>query len=517
MTGRQKKDETMKKTVKRQLLLAVFLAGTMLLLSGCVSQIDERPLEDLRAVAIEIDAPAPMQDACTARTERAMLYFLAGDGLALRPVAREIVVEAGMSRAEAALRALLAGPNAEETDVFWPEIGALGDRRLYECSGGVATVDLPARVRALTTQELYAIRMAITHTLTEFSEIDYVNVLVGGREEGFDLAATVALGALTRTEELDLSTAYTRLNDLRQESEQNGFSRMTTIYVPSANGRYILPEVRNVSYSKTAPIEYLYTLLSELGSAPVQPETIGLPAPMKYIQEMPEIVRTQDDAYRAIELRFSASLDDALCDAGLTRGAYLAAITETLMSFVPGVDGVVFYINGVQLMGVDADATPDGEEVVFEQGIATRSAFSSYIGAQGVVYLPVEEGGLWAFSCVYPQDKQDDVRTRLTMVIGMLTESGFLPETISGEDVIAVSVEETRALVHVSRRMRDALAALTPQREREVMYALVNTITQGNDLRRVAFYFDGEQVSTLAGGLEMRGELMRNPGMVVSP
>ena len=31
-----------------------------------------------------------------------------------------------------------------------------------------------------------------------------------------------------------------------------------------------------------------------------------------------------------------------------------------------------------------------------------------------------------------------------------------------------------------------------------------------------AFFFEGEQVQSLAGGLEMRGTFMRNPGMVVN-
>ena len=39
--------------------------------------------------------------------------------------------------------------------------------------------------------------MAVACTLTEFQEVSYVNVLVGGREEGLDLAGTLAVGALS--------------------------------------------------------------------------------------------------------------------------------------------------------------------------------------------------------------------------------------------------------------------------------------------------------------------------------
>ena len=48
---------------------------------------------------------------------------------------------------------------------------------------------------------------------------------------------------------------------------------------------------------------------------------------------------------------------------------------------------------------------------------------------------------------------------------------------------------------------------------------MVNTLTEfaGADAtpQRVAFFFDGAQWASLAGGVELRGELTRNPGMVV--
>ena len=75
--------------------------------------------------------------------------------------------------------------------------------------------------------------------------------------------------------------------------------------------------------------------------------------------------------------------------------------------------------------------------------------------------------------------------------------------------------EETIA-VNLSGRFRDALAALAPAQERAAVYAMVNTLTEDTRASRVAFFFEGEQVQTLAGGLEMRGTFLRNPGMVVN-
>ena len=48
-----------------------------------------------------------------------------------------------------------------------------------------------------------------------------------------------------------------------------------------------------------------------------------------------------------------------------------------------------------------------------------------------------------------------------------------------------------------------------------VVDGTVNTLTQGRTQQGVIFFFDGKQLGELAGGLSMRGRLVRNPGMVV--
>ena len=497
-------------------MAAGMLLALSMLLGGCVSQVTERPAQVLENVPVVSTLQAPVEDGASVREETAILYFLDEEGVELVPVARQLDVEGGVSRSEAALYALLAGPREEE-DAFWPEIGELGDGRVYELSGGVATVDLPSRLRALGTEELFALRMAITHTLTEFSEVAYVNVLIGGREEGFDLAATMAVGTLSRAEDLDVSARYLRLDEMRQGAQGNGLSRLTTLYFPSKDGRYILPEVRSVAYAALAPIEYLYTLLEEIGRGTDNSLCMDVPAPMKYIEEMPEIVRTEDGAYRAIEIRLNGLIDAALEEAGLTRGVYLAMLTDTLMGFVPGVEGLVVRIDGEQVTQLDAQDMPDGRGIAFAQTMATRADFSGLVGAPGVLYVPSDaDGKLVEENCVFAQAQQNDARSRLWQLTQRLEELGVLDNTLSQDDILAVYTGDTRVRVNLSGAYAQALSALTPGMERAVVYAMVNTLTEGEKVQHAAFFFDGEQRETLAGGLEMRGELWRNPGMVVT-
>lgn len=504
----------MKNERGKRAALALMLLVSALLLGGCAGQIEERAMLDLSGVPVQTPAEAPMEDGAQDKHMLATLYYLSRDGATLTPVTREITARGGESRAQAALEALLAG--TKEEDVLWPDLGGGTPERLLEVSSGVATVNLPAHARTLDPQMLYAVRMAIANTLTEFSEISYVNVLIGGREEGLDLGATLPVGTMTREENLDVRAQYSRRYEQRLSTQ--GVSLLTTLYFPSRDCGLLLPQVRSVSYAQVSPIEYLYTLLGELGkgaSGALYADEI--PAPLDYIEEMPEIVRTED-GYLAIEIRMSSALDDALYASGLTRGIYLAMLSDTLLGFVPGVEGLRISIGSHWINGIAAQDTPDGEEISFKQGLADRSAFLGYMGDPVTLYAMDEHAnGLMRMQRTVAQAEQNDPRERLEALMRLSHESVFaLPERISGQDILAVHVGEDIITVNLSEAFADALSKLEPDQERAAIYAMVNTLTEGMDAEKVAFFFDGQQISTLAGELEMRGVFARNPGMVVT-
>lgn len=495
-------------------LLALLLA----LLCGCAAGVQERPMAGLSQRPLPDEGEAPGQDAQAAHSAAVTLYFLDEGGTALVPVSRQVTAEGGESVAGAALRALLSGPFTDEAERFgvqWPELGASGGARRFERSGSVATVDLPARVRELPQEQIFAVRQAVTNTLTEFSEISYVNVLIGGREEGLDLGASVPVGTMTRLGDLDVAAQFSVLNAQRQSGA--GMTRLTTLCFPSADGRFILPQVRSVSFAQNTPIEVLYTILGEMGRAADD----GLihahvPAPLSCLEEMPEIVWTDDGAYRAIELRFGEVLDSALEEAGLTRGVYLAMLTDTLMGIVPGVEGLAVYIGEERVTAIPPEQTPDGEAIELEGALAARGAFIAYAGAPCTLYAEAEGGKLRRVRRVIAQSGQDDPRQRLVRLMALSSEGGAfaLPQGLEEADVLAVASGGGELRVNLSARFEQALAALPAEKARIAVYAMVNTLTEGGGAQRVRFYFDGRQREEGLGGLEMRGAFTRNPGMV---
>lgn len=365
--------------------LALLLALTLPLLCGCEGMVSERPMEDLSGWTIETGADVPTQDAFAAETQMATLYLLSADGDRLVPVPAEVTMRDGESLAQAALMALLDGAKLGRTDATWPMNGE-GKAPTLSVSDGIATVNLPARYRALEPKTLFAVRQAVANTLGGLSGIAYVNVLIGGREEGLDLGATTPVGTLTRIDDLDVQGRYNRLDDQRLSGA--GYTRLTTLFFPSADGKMLLPVVRTLAYGAgAAAIDCLYTVLEALGSVSAD-ELIEqhVPEPMGYISEMPEIVRMPETGEQAIEIRFSGELTQALEEQKLTLGVYLGMLTRTLMGVVPGVDGVHVLIDGAAVTALDAEKTPDGEALAFKNELMQSDDFLSWIGAPVIVY-----------------------------------------------------------------------------------------------------------------------------------
>ena len=160
--------------------LALLLMLTLALLCGCEGTVSERPMEDISALTIEPGANAPTADTFADQTQTVTLYLLSPNGERLVPVPAEVTMRAGESLAQAALTALLAGAKLERTDASWPMSGE-GRAPTLSVSAGIATVNLPAKYRALEPQTLFAVRQAVADTLGSLSGVTSVNVLLGGR------------------------------------------------------------------------------------------------------------------------------------------------------------------------------------------------------------------------------------------------------------------------------------------------------------------------------------------------
>ena len=88
------------------------------------------------------------------------------------------------------------------------------------------------------------------------------------------------------------------------------------------------------------------------------------------------------------------------------------------------------------------------------------------------------------------------------------------PEGVSGGELLGVTVGDGRAVVNFSARFYEACQALSAAQERNLAYALVNSLCTLPEVRSVCFQREGQAVEYLAGSVYLRVPLIPNPGLV---
>lgn len=239
--------------------------------------------------------------------------------------------------------------------------------------------------------------------------------------------------------------------------------------------------------------------------APDSTTAQDMPAPMDYIEEMPDILKEGSET--VIEIRFNGELTQALADSGLTLGIYAGMLTHTLMGIVPGADGIRLIVEGKEIGGFASEDMPSGQAMQLEGSLAVYADFAGMIGAPVTLYRGNGEGGLIRSTAVLASSEAENPRAVLE---AWMEQNGY-----AKSEVLAVSTEEKNVIVHLSASLGKALEGMDDVQVRTAVYAMVNTLTQGRAQQGVIFFFDGKQLGELAGGLSMRGRLVRNPGMVV--
>jgi len=492
----------------------------VVLLSGCVAPIRERAPAESSAHDIRVEFEAPVADAIADRTIHTSLHYLTPDGSQLRAFAAEVTVLGGESEAEAVLRVLLGGSAPQGLRSPLPA-GSLhtGGGPSVIVAGGVATVMLSSVVRALTPREMFAARMAIANTLTELPYVSYVNVLVEGREEGIAAGSNIPFGTLARQPNTDVDAAWRHQEALLENVDHQGFAKLITVYVPVAGGRFITPQVRNVAFADAQVTTLIRSVLWEISKGAEQ--TQALPDLNRYLYGDPEELLQADSVTRVIRFNFYDELGTALVEHGVTRGMLCALLTQSVTSILPHVRGVQVRIGVHALTDLSEAESLDGRPLSASGDVWVPAYFWDAVGAFGSIALPNQSGArlvkvdrpVRAIERLQPRALLGQLLLGPQPTDGRQDLIPALPPGVSNEDFLAISLQDSVALVNLSARFAQACRGLSEWEERNVVYAIVNLLTEFSDVRRVIFFVEGTQVRSLAGGLEMRGVFLRNPGL----
>lgn len=479
------------------------------LLSGCASLsfVPERANESRTLPPAQDDGlTAPVGDSAAEYTGRFTLNYIASDQQALVAVSRTMRLTGEDLMAEKVMERLLDPPDTLPGVL---PIAPVGTKLLWvEQSEGVVTVNLSEDALSLTEQELTWMRAAIANTLAGTDGILYVNVLIGGKEQS---ALSLPTGSLSRNDGNLTALWAQQAADQERFSQQGGrLDRDATLYFPSADGGYLLPEVRAVRFTSA---DYALELIRQLAVDGAYRRVL----PGGDILAHAPSIETLEDGRRVISLKLAAGFEQALAGINVQPGLAYGALALTLCRFVPEIDALQVTVGGEPLGQVllgDRVLTP-------VDGVIAPDDFDSLIGRVAQVFLTDQATGrLRAVSRAMERGAALSPRVLVEQVLAgpMPHESGIVavaPTGIGKADIEGVRIEEGVALVNLSGNFYRSCQQMGAEAERNLVYALVNTLSGLNPVKRVRFFIDGQTVDALVTTMSLRGALMPNPGIVV--
>lgn len=494
-------------------ILCGWMCIALLCLSGCVSNTPvEKESVGYALPEVRSGPEAPVGDSQTDKSISAVLYIPDETATRLNAVVQTVTIESGKTKAEALVEALLNLITESGFGSSSQQLRLTPVSNAVETSRDLVTVNLHTSMRLLEAQEQFALRVAIINTLTELPELNYVNILVYGRDIGLDLAETIPTGVMARYPGNDIVSYWSRV-DAERMSLEGELERTVALYFISEDGGYMLGEVRNMIFTDRNPATFAKAILEEMAKGATRIDGVRtLAPPQDYYERDPVLLETDDGNY--IELHFHPGIEGYLSMRRSTFAMLLSSICYTLTGFIPKLEGIIVYVGGELVTEMEM---MDGLPWVMQNGQITRESVPSLAADVCTVYYPLATGaGLYAVTRPIAQRQR-------TQPIALLRElmkppedtrlARALPEAITDADIIGLQIHDDTALLNVTRAFARACAGMTEVEERNMVYAIVNTLTEIEGVDRVRFFVDGTQ-SELAGHLFMGGEFLRHPGLV---
>jgi spore germination protein GerM len=493
------------------------LLGLLCLLSGCRSSLSGQTTGDSRQTLPPVaEGPlAPTGDSQSARERSVVLYLPDMAATRLETQVRQVIIESGETVYEACVTALLSALNNTE---FYTGPEALALQRVsnpVETCGNLATVYLSRSVRRLDGEAMAALRLAIANTLTEFPEIQYVNILVNGRDNGLDvLGRTLPTGVLTRYPSGDISTFWGQIQAQRA-AEDSELTKSAALYFATESGALMLGEVRDLTFAARDEAVFARALLDELANGAASlPGARALVPGWDYFERNPALYTLQGASERYIRLDLRREITDYLRLRGASLSDMLGTVCYTLTGFIPNLNGLVVYVGGELLTEL---VLPDGSVWYDAEGLLPREVFTAFAADTCTVYFALTDGsGLRAVERPIAQRFRTQPRTLLREMMRAPEDaklSAVLPASVGDADILGLQIQGDLALVNLSTAFARACAGFTAEQERNMIYAIVNTLTESDDVRRVRFYVDGQQVP-IAGQMMIGGAFMRHAGLI---
>ena len=506
-------------------LLCLFMAALLLLATGC-GQRSSGVGDTVSATLPPVSNPyaAPTDDSGMRYQTAVSLYLPSRDGQSLLAQTADLTLERGGSNARAIVRALIdARPGSSDRT---RAIGGQATLRLngnnpVEVSGNVCTVNLVGTALALEYDELYTLCLSLAATLSDATEIRYVNLLVEDMAVSFDVYGFLPAGSVVapRLEE-GLPVLWEQMRSRGTPlggssfADQQALASTATLYFPLADGSGFVAEARNVTFSGQSPRMLASGLLDALSKgAQVMDGCAEMPDISSLLTLQPEVFEIEGQGRRRIELHFQDDLEEVLSEHGISLANFVASVNWTLSTFIPQVRAVQFFIGTTPLTAISGE--PYGA-ISMQDGMTQRSFFREGLRDQDQIYV-LSGDRLTLVNRSIPADTAGHPRTLLSVMLAGVTDeeaalglSSPLPTRLTIDDILGISVEGDTLLLNLSSNFAFRVTQMSENAQRLCCYAMVDGLCDTLRLTRVRFYWDGEVHGQLGTAFDWSGEFMLN-------
>lgn len=525
----------MKRVLYKKAALALAFMMLLPIVNGCA---EEREYPDALP---ESTATPPLNDGTNSATFTAQLYFVSEDGRKLYPEEQTLSYTTGVSRAEAAIEGLLRGPVSALLQRSVPQ-------GLYlehvELSLDVCNVYFTGTFPE-TMREWLTARAAIAATVAAAEGIGSVNVFFRGTEPGYEGRPLGTLSPVTDALDVYLKNMEQDYEVIpsEQHSEAVAYETHTaTVYFADASRSLVAAKTTELTYAVTATgaemVQLIFDKLSagdpaSGGLEPVLPADAVIAGVRTYYygEEQPTVTPENangdeadakadanippdeppapQDGEKAFIIDIALEYSDTL--SMTDQNLMCAALTLSLTSYVPGVDGV--RISRMK----DGYAEPLCEDY-FE-----RSDFVDMIGHGVTLFYPDEEGAsLVGITRIVEQASAYDPEVRIRELLTGPADPGVTYPGFTADDIESVYISGDTAVVNwndgFSDRLRSAIedaSSAIPAERRELMfiYGVINTLCELPYVSRVWMTENGNKIGTI-DTIYLGNPLVMSPGLI---
>ena len=488
-------------------------------LSGCWSIQETPAISTLTPAPVPELTGAPVGEGALQSETLYPLYLPAANGERLVAQMAPVTLTFGTSNAEAVLRALFQfEENPTVQTITQGGLLKLASDDPVVVSGGIAVVKLTAASTNFQSQSLYNACASIAATLSQLEEITHVNVLLNNKAIGMDNRNILPLGTLTAQQGITLTKQWEAVKSqqvpLGYAPQDVPLYSAVTLFHPLADGSGTMPEVRTLAFPGQELGQQAAVLMEALhgGASTLQQQTAALSGVT--LLACPPMVTTTalSTAERRVILHFVPDLVDRLQSAQVGFACYMGAVVQTLTTFIPSVSTVEVLLGDDPLAQLTHPALGT---LYVADGHLTRDMVLPLLSRPLSLYVPVD-GALQQQVFALTDSDGLSLRTMLDTLFRILSTAdaagqSFLPEVLSGADILGISVADGLLKVNLSDHAADVIRQLSPDEERLFLYAMVNSLHYPRSVRRVAFFFQGSQVETLAGHMGWSGTFLFAP------